>query len=164
MSGPTPPTYGDLGFSYEFSIDIDMAFNTVTPAPPQWAQVAFITNAGDANDKTFADVATYYDRGAARQTITGENWSLTFDHQIQRNEDGTFIDVLAKLVESAKFGKRNDEAKAHIRFYDSEGADWAWEGYAYVAMSRANRGTTESDLIRLIAEGADAITAVGAPS
>ena len=127
-------TPGDLGFSYEFGIDIDMGY---PPGPEDWTQVAFITGATDSNEKAKSDTATYYDRGAARNAITGESWGLTFTHQLQRNPDGTYVAVLAKLIEASKFGKRNQGAKVKVRFYDTEGAAYAFQGEAYVSATRA---------------------------
>lgn len=132
-----------LGFSYEFGVEIDINYGTLTAPVEDWRQLAFITNAGTSNKKAFSDAATYRDRGATRQAITGENWDLMFDHQVQRNEDGTFIDVLDYLIQRAKFGKRNAESKSHVRFFDTEGADMAGEGYAYVEQDRANKGNAD---------------------
>jgi hypothetical protein len=136
----TEPVPGDLGFSYEFGIDIDLGY----PAgPPDWNQIAFITDAGDTNEKATADTATYADRGAARNAITGETWGLSFTHQLQRNVDGTYVEVLAALVEASKFGKRNTGAKVRVRWYDTEGADYAYQGEAYVSRARSAQGNAE---------------------
>lgn len=159
MSEPIP---GDLGFSYEFGIDIDMAYPD--DETPDWVQVAFITDAGDANEKTKVDTATYYDRGAARNAITGENWTLTFTHQLHRNPDGTYIAVLAKLVEASKFGKRNKDAKVHVRWYDTEGASYAFEGEAYVSRARTAQGNAEVGGFTFTLEGDGAAVEIENPN
>lgn len=154
-------TPGDLGFSYEFGIDIDMGYPL---GPEDWTQVAFITGASDNNEKTKSDTATYYDRGAARNAITGEGWGLTFTHQLQRNPDGTYIAVLAKLVEASKFGKRNQGAKVKVRFYDTEGADYAFQGEAYVSSARSATGNAEVGGFTFTLEGDGTLTEIANPN
>jgi len=157
----TEPVPGDLGFSYEFGIDIDLGY----PAgPADWNQIAFITDASDTNEKQKADTATYYDRGAARNAITGENWGLTFTHQLQRNPDGTYIEVLAALVEASKFGKRNQGAKVKVRWYDTEGADYAYTGEAYVSRARGATGNAEVGSFTFTLEGDGPATEIVNPN
>lgn len=157
----TEPVPGDLGFSYEFGIDIDLGY----PAgPADWNQIAFITDASDTNEKSKADTATYYDRGAARNAITGENWGLTFTHQLQRNTDGTYIEVLAALVEASKFGKRNTGAKVKVRWYDTEGADYAYQGEAYVSRARGATGNAEVGSFTFTLEGDGPATEIVNPN
>lgn len=141
MTTPTVPAIGDLGYSYELQVDLDM--NYQTGGVPDWWQLAFITNVDPGNPKNFADAATYHDRGSARQAITGESWQLTFDHQVQRGTNGLYIPTLQELVRATEDGNRNKAAKAHVRWYDTEGADYAREGTAYVAMQRAQRGNND---------------------
>lgn len=158
-------TEGDLGFSYELQIDIDEDFSLAVPTgTPDWTQLAFITNVQPGNDKNFADAATYKDRGAARQAITGESWQLTFDHQVQRLATGEYIPTLQMLVDAAKFGRRNKRAQVHVRFYDTEGADYAFDGNAYVAMSRANTGNNDIAALSFTLTGTGALTAIDNPA
>lgn len=154
-------TPGDLGFSYQFGIDIDLGYPV---GPEDWTQVAFITDASDSNEKTKSDTATYYDQGSARNAITGESWGLTFNHQLQRNPDGTFIEVLAKLVDAAKFGRRNTGAKVKVRFYDTEGAAYAYQGEAYVSMARAATGNAEVGAFTFTLEGDGPLTEITNPT
>ena len=159
----TAPVMGDLGFSYEFGIDIDLNYPTI-PDTPNWAQVAFITGAGDTNEKVKVDTATYYDKGAARQAITGESWGLAFTHQLQRKSDGTYIDVLAKLVKASSFGQRNLNAKVRVRFYDTAGADYAYQGEAYCSRARASTANAEVGGFTFTLEGDGALTAITNPN
>lgn len=143
MSSPTPAVRGDLGFSYELAIDLDLGYG-ILPYEEDWQQIAFFTDAEPTNEKAFSDAATYADRGADRQTIVGEGWGLSFMHQLQRDPiTGEFLEPLKTLLEKSKFGKRNDDSRVRVRFYDTEGADWAYVGVAYIAASRAQRGNRD---------------------
>lgn len=147
MTAPTPATRGDLGFSYELAVDIDTAYAAATdasPGTPSWLQLAFITAVAPTNNKNMADAATYADKGAERMAITGEGWALAFDHQIQRVAvTGLYIAGLQLLVTASKFGQRNRAAKVHVRYYDTQKADYAFEGVAYVSKSRSNTGNKD---------------------
>lgn len=164
MTTPTIPTPGDLGFSYELQIDIDLDAALPTPTgTPDWTQLAFITNVKPGNDKNFQDSATYYNRGAAAQAITGESWALAFDHQIQRQSGGAFIETLQALVDASKFGRRNKKAQVHVRWYDTEGADWAFEGVGYVAMERGATGNNDIGSWSFTLTGDGVATEIGNP-
>ena len=158
-------TEGDLGFSYELQIDIDQdAALEVPTGVPDWVQLAFITNVQPGNDKHVADAATYKDRGAARQAITGESWQLAFDHQVQRQANGEYIPTLQTLVNASKFGRRNKRAQVHVRWYDTEGADYAFEGDAYVAMQRANTGNNDPAALSFTLTGVGNLTEIDNPA
>lgn len=164
MTTPTIPTEGDLGFSYELQIDVDKDFSDVSPTGvPDWYQLAFITNVDDPNDKTMQDKATYKNKGAVAQTITGESWSLTFAHQMQRTTGGLFIPTLAILVEASKFGKRNKKGQVHVRWYDTEGANYAFEGVGYVTRARQNTGNADIGGFNFTITGDGAATAITNP-
>ena len=164
MTTPTVPAEGDLGFSYELQIDIDLDAASQTPTGvPDWYQLSFITNVQPGNDKTFQDSATYRNRGAAAQAITGESWQLAFDHQIQRLPNGLYIPTLDALVQASKFGKRNKAAQVHLRWYDWEGADWAFEGTGYVAMARTNAGNADLGVLGFTITGDGAATEITNP-
>lgn len=141
MTTPTKATGGDIGFSYELQIDIDTAW----PASdtPDFTQLAFITNVQPTLNRDMGDTSTYDDRGAKAVTVTGEDWALTFDHQIQRQASGEFITTLQQILNAAQFGGRNKQAQIHVRFYDTEGADYAYDGYAYVSITRTAAGNND---------------------
>lgn len=144
MTAPTVVESGDLGFSYEMNLDIDMNFNTPAAGTPDWLPLAFITDVDPKNDKTFADASTYADEGAERNAVVGEKWEITFVHQLQRDPTtGLYITVLAKLVKCAAFGARNKDAQVSIRWYDRGGADDAWQGVGYVARSRSAKNNKD---------------------
>lgn len=164
MTTPTIPTPGDLGFAYELQVDIDEDFSSGAPTGnPDWTQLAFISAVNPTNPKTFQDSSTYYNKGAKAQAITGEEWGLEFVHQVQRLGSGLYIPTLQILIAATEPGNRNDAAKVHVRFYDTEGADYAREGKAYVAIDRDNTGNTDIAGWKVTLTGDGALTKIANP-
>lgn len=145
MTTPTVPAAGDLGFSYEYAIAIDQ--NYQAGGSPDWWDLSFITNVQVNMTKKMVDAAMYRDKGAENQEVVGDNWSVTFDHQIQRGVNGLYIPTLQTLIDASGFGTRHKGSQVHIQFYDSEGADEAYEGIGTIQRTRGATGNADPGLI-----------------
>lgn len=132
----------DLGFSYELDIDI----NTAGPGAvtPSWQQIRFTSAIAPSIDPTMLDAATYDDEGAANQERVGESWSVPLTVQQRRLiADGSVLPEMQVLLDAAKPGKRGNAALVEVRFYDSAGSDYAFQGTAVVKVDRGATGNAE---------------------
>ncbi|KMM44859.1 hypothetical protein CWIS_13575, partial [Cellulomonas sp. A375-1] len=131
----------DLGFSYELDLDIDLAY----PASdtPNWQAIRFTSAVAPQSAPTLLDAATYDDEGAANQVRVGETDTLGFTIQIQRDGAGAYLPEVQKLLDAAAPGLRGKAAQVHVRYYDSEGSDYAREGRFTVQADRQNTGNAE---------------------
>lgn len=123
----------ELGFSYELGINVRKIGTT------EWTPLSFISAVDPDNAKTFTDVTTYRNRGVTAQQITGESLILNFYHQVQRLPlTGEYIPALKMLTDAAKVGTRGNASKLEYQVFDTEGADYAFQGVASVSMKRAD--------------------------
>lgn len=132
----------DLGLSYEHDIDLNLAGPGVTPA--NWQQIRFTSAINPQHSPTLVDVATYDDEGATNQAKLGESASLSFTIQARRNPDGSFLPEVQALLDAAKPGTRGNAAEVEVRYYDSEGADYAFQGIFAVQVDRGATGNVEA--------------------
>lgn len=157
MSVPT-----DLGLSYELDIDINLAGPGVTPK--NWQQIRFTSAINPQHSPTLVDVATYDDEGATNQAKLGESATLAFTVQAQRNPDGSYLPEVQALLNAAKPGTRGNAALAEVRFYDSLGADYAFEGIYSVQVDRGNTGNADPGGWSVTLTGKGKITPIANPA
>lgn len=134
-------TVTDLGLSYELDIDINLAGPGVRPE--NWAQIRFTSAINPQHTPTLVDIATYDDEGATSQAKLGESASLSFTIQARRNPDGTYLPEVQALINASKPGTRGNAASVEVRYYDSEGADFAFQGTFAVQVDRGATGNAE---------------------
>ncbi len=141
MSVPTfaPPT--DLGLSYELDLDINLAGPGARPE--NWQQVRFTSAIAPAHAAVMADASTYDDEGAQNQAKIGETGSAPFTIQAHRNPDGSFLPEAQAFINAAKPGTRGSQALVEVRYYDSKGADYAFQGLFSVDLARQTTGNQE---------------------
>lgn len=161
MTTPTVPAVGTLGFSYEYTIAIDQAYQAGGAA--DWWDLSFVTNVQTNITKKMADAATYRDKGAENSEVVGDAWKVTFDHQVQRGTNGLYIPTLQTLVDASGFGTRNKAAQVHVQFYDSEGADEAYEGVGTVQRTRGATGVADPGSISFEITGKGNLTKITNP-
>lgn len=161
MTTPTVPDVGNLGFSYEYAIAIDQAYQA--GGAPDWWDLSFLTNVQTNITKKMADAATYRDKGAENQEVVGDAWKVTFDHQIQRGTNGLYIPTLQTLVDASGFGVRNKASQVHVQFYDSQGADEAYEGIGTIQRTRGATGVADPGSISFEITGKGNLTKITNP-
>lgn len=131
----------ELGLSYELDIDINLA--GVGALPVNWQQIRFTSAIAPVHSPVMADAATYDDEGAQNQVKIGETGSVSFTVQNNRNPDGTYLPEVQALINAAKPGTRGNQAAVEVRYYDSEGADYAFQGIFSVDVARQTTGNAE---------------------
>lgn len=132
----------DLGLSYELDLDVNLAGPGVTP--PNWQQIRFTSAIAPDHSPNLIDAQTYDDEGASNQARVGESGSLAFSVQVQRNPDGTFLPEAQALLNAAKPGVRGSASLVEVRYYDSRGGDYAFQGIFSVAVTRGATGNSEA--------------------
>lgn len=146
MADRTPTTITDkqdLGFSYEFAVDID----TGTSSAAKWQPIRFISNVAPSVEPVTIEAATYEDRGAPNNQKISEQWSLSFYVQDVIGETGAPLDEVAALEKLEAPDATGSKAIGHFRWYDAPFAGSrkavkarAWEGYGTVKLTRAETG------------------------
>ena len=144
-TAPTLPVGAQLGFSYEYGVDVDLG----TPGSPVWQNVRRPSAIVPAVTPIMADAQTYDDFGADNKSRTSENWSLSWSQLVNRlSSTGAYtpeVEALKALTEPDSLGAL---AIGHFRWYDKPAAGPAnpgdaYEGYATVALDRKNSGNAD---------------------
>lgn len=138
----TPVT--ELGFSYEYAIDINLG----TTEDPDWQQIRFSSAIDPQVTSVEQDGATYDDNGAPHPIKVGESWTLGCTVQAQRQADGSYLPELEKLLEHAGPESVGKAAAAHVRWYDdpvdqNPNPNEAYEGHGTVTVTRAQTGNDQ---------------------
>ncbi|GAA2327552.1 phage tail tube protein [Dactylosporangium salmoneum] len=152
MSGET------TALARRFKVDID----TNWPAtPPVWNPLLGITDFKPGVAPTLQDASDYDNDGWVGQEKTQQAWTATATYLRKKNQAGQFP-VAQEYLRAAEdqFG---DEARAHIRWYDRDGGDEAYEGYGIVGLERANSGVTDLDAVTATITGDGARTPIANP-
>lgn len=145
MSTPIPettlPTDTDLGFSYEYGVDINLG----TVEDPIWQRIRFISNVDPQTTNVTVDAQTYEDLGSANAIKTSESWTLPFFVQAHYKQDGSLIQEQAALKAYTEPDVVGEAATADVRWYDNPAErafdpDEAYRGRATVQMVRAQTG------------------------
>jgi len=142
---PTAPELspGDsLGHSYEYGIDV----NTGTIALPVWQPCRRISDFQPSLTPITEDAATYDDFGSPNADKTGESWTVAFSILGNRNlTTGLYPVEVETILDRTRPSAKGQDAVLHIRYYDKPefaepNPDDAYEGFATVAVQRANAG------------------------
>lgn len=142
-TAPALPAGTTLGKSFEYGLDIDTAYPGTTPA---WQPMRRIADLNPAPTPKTQDAQTYDDFGADNASKVGESWSLS--HSILGNRSkttGKFMPEIEALIRTTRPDSKDEDAVVHIRYYHKPESgtpdpDDAYEGWATVAVSRANTG------------------------
>ncbi len=142
----TPAVETELGFSYEYTVDI----NVGTKAAPVWQQVRFSSAIDPQVTSVTQDGATYDDNGAPHPIKTSESWTLGFTVQLHRLPDtGLYLPEVEKLLELAGPESVGNAAAGQFRWYDDPASGAvpnpgeAFEGDGTVAVTRQNTGNDQ---------------------
>ncbi|MEH0470885.1 hypothetical protein QA943_18855 [Streptomyces sp. B21-097] len=158
MSTPTQPLETETALARRYRVDIDMG----TGGTPTWAWLPGINDFSPKVDQTQQPSTTYDDDGWADQSVTELAWSieLTMLHRCHPTTKA-FNPAQEKLRTAAEgFG---DAAKVHVRWYDKEGRNEAYEGYALVKWERDGTATDDLDSVKVTLTGKGKRTAITNP-
>jgi hypothetical protein len=141
----TPAVETELGFSYEYAVDINIG----TTATPVWQAIRFISAVDPQSSSVEKDGATYEDKGAPHPVKTSESWTLGFTVQAHRlPTTGLFLPEVEKLLELAGPEAVGNSATGQFRWYDDP-ADFvpnpneAYTGSGTVSVNRQNTGNDD---------------------
>ncbi|WP_061960650.1 phage tail tube protein [Demequina flava] len=141
-TAPALPAGFSLGHSYEWGIDV----NTGTTGSPAWQSCRRISAFQPNLTPITEDASTYDDFGSPNDDKTGENWSLTFTIQGNRNTaTGLYPEEIEAIMARTKPSAKGEAAVLHVRYYDkpetgTPNPNQAFEGFATVGIQRANTG------------------------
>ncbi len=140
MAGSTvTPSVGTTSNSYEVIVDI----NTGTEETPTWTNIPDITAFAPTPANKMIDTTTYAHKGNTAQSKVGEDFTATFNALGIRGADGEFQEYILALLALSAPETRGADAVGHFRYYDSEGASYAYEFTATVQDGRANTGNAD---------------------
>ncbi|MGW6518542.1 phage tail tube protein [Streptomyces sp. NPDC054962] len=157
MSTPTPPPETETALARRYRMDVDTGSGSVT-----WSWLPGINDFSPKVDPTTQPSTTYDDDGWTDQTVTELAWSIeiTMMHRCHPTTKA-FNPAQEKLrLASDQFG---DGSKVHVRWYDKEGRDEAYEGYALVKWERDGTATDDLDSVKVTLTGKGKRTAITNP-
>jgi hypothetical protein len=147
MSTPTEPIETETALAARYRMDVDTGTGSTT-----WSWLPGINDFSPKVDQTQQKSTTYDDDGWTDQTVTELAWSVevTLVHRCHPTTKA-FNAAQEKLRLAAEaFGAA---ARVHVRWYDKEGRDEAYEGYALVQWERDGTATDDLDTVKVTLTG-----------
>lgn len=127
--------------SFEFLLDLYFGGSFVT--------FADVTNVNPAFTDKNRVRQTYAAKGVDRSSKYGSNLVLTWDHEAVRDANGQFQPELQDLINAAKSnGVAN---RRRLRAYDALGADYAFDGWFSIQVTRTNSGWDDAGFFTITA-------------
>lgn len=142
-TAPALPAGTTLAKSYEMGLDIDTAYPGLVPA---WQTMRRISDLQPSPTPKTQDAQTYDDFGADNADKVGESWSLSFTVLGNRSSTtGKLLPEVEALFNTTRPSAKGQDGDVHIRYYHKPESgtpdpDDAYEGWATVAITRANAG------------------------
>ncbi|TFV32296.1 hypothetical protein E4K10_18220 [Streptomyces sp. T1317-0309] len=158
MATPPQPAETETALARRYRLELD----TSTTGTPTWAIVPGVQEFDPAVDPTQQDSTTYEDGGWADNTVTQLAWSIetTLLHRCHPVTKA-FNPAQEKLRLAAEtFGV---PATVHVRWYDRDGRDEAYEGYALVTWDPDGGATDDLDSVKVTLTGKGAKIAIDNP-
>lgn len=141
----TLPLDTDLGFSYEYAIDINLG----TDDAPVWQRIRFISDVNPQVESVNQDGQTYEDRGAPHPIKVSESWNLSYAQQLHYTQAGELVIEQAALQQLTMPNVTGAAASAQFRWYDwpdpaerKPDPNEAFMGNATVSIARARTGAS----------------------
>ncbi|MFE7853751.1 phage tail tube protein [Streptomyces sp. NPDC057403] len=156
---PTQPAETETALARRYRLELDM---DATGTTPEWAIVPGINDFSPKVDQTQQTSTTYEDEGWADQTVTEYAWSIeaTMLHRCHPTTKA-FNAAQEKLrLAAEQFGAG---AKVHVRWYDRDGRDEAYEGYALVQWEQDGTATDDLDSVKVTLTGKGKRTEIDNP-
>lgn len=140
---PALPAGTQVGFAYEYGVDIDLAY----PGTPSWQTIRRITAVAPTSPPITEDASTYDDFGAPNADKLSESWTLGFGVQVNRLTSGLYAPEVEALKAYTEPDALGELAVAHVRWYDKPYSGTpnpgdAYEGLCTVGIERGNTGNT----------------------
>ncbi|MEU0033168.1 hypothetical protein AB0M86_45445 [Streptomyces sp. NPDC051639] len=157
MTTPVQPAETETALARRYRLELDTGTTT-----PTWVIVPGINDFAPKVDATQQASTTYEDDGWADQTVTELAWSIeaTMLHRCHPTTNA-FNAAQEKLRLAAEaFGAA---ASVHVRWYDREGRDEAYEGYALVGWERDGTATDDLDSVKVTLTGKGKRTKIDNP-
>ena len=142
---PQPlPAGTTLGQSFEYGLDVNLG----TYASPNWQPVRRISDWAPTYPKVTADTATYDDRGAPSEDVTGRGFAGAFTVQSNRSiTTGLYLPEIEAFLAASR--TKGSAAVLDVRFYhkpDSGTAHPTDAGRAFVTVEITRQNTGNADV------------------
>lgn len=125
-----------------FRVDVDLNY---PGGAASWSQLLGITDLKPTITPTLQDASDYDNDGWVGQEKTQQAWTLEATYLRKKDAADAFPPAQEKLRAAEDvFG---DSARVHVRWYDRDGGDEAYEGYGLVQLARANSGVADLDAV-----------------
>lgn len=148
MTTPTPPAETETALARRYRVDVDLG----TEGTPSWAWLPGIQEFTPTVEQTTQPSTTYDDEGWGDETATEYKWgaSITMLHRCHPQTKEFNAAQEALRLASAQFGTGST---VHVRWYDREGRDEAYEGYALVTWEPSSTATDDLDTVTVTLKG-----------
>lgn len=141
-----------------FKVDVDVAWPS---GPADWQPLLGITDFKPAVAPTLQEASDYDSNGWVGQEKTMQAWTAEVTLLRKKDNAGAFPPAQEALrAAEDQFGQ---DARAHVRWYDRDGGEEAYEGYALVQWARANSGVADLDAATVTLTGDGARTLITNP-
>lgn len=124
-------TDGTPANSFEWLLDIFTTDDGVVTT-------ADVTDLNPAFTKKTRSRETYAAKGADAALAYGQNLVITWNHEIVRDDNGLYQPELQDLVDAGKAVGQDNLRR--LRVYDALGADYAFDGWFSIQVTRASTG------------------------
>lgn len=160
---PTLPAGTTLGQSFEFGLDVNIG----TAGAPIWQPVRRMSGWAPTYPKVTQDSATYDDRGAPNEDVSGRGFATAFT--VQANRSATTGLYLPEIEAFLKAGKsKRDAAVLDVRFYHKPDSGTphptdAGRASVTVEISRQNTGNADIEVYSVSLTGKGEYTPIANP-
>ncbi|WP_348541668.1 hypothetical protein, partial [Streptomyces sp. MZ04] len=148
LSTPTPPAETETALARRYRLEL----NTGTDTTSVWMLVPGVQEFAPKVEPTQQKSTTYDDEGWADSTVTELAWSIEakLAHRCHPTT-GVFNAAQEKLrLASETFGVAS---RVHVRYYDREGRDEAYEGYALATWEPDGGAADDLDTVKVTLTG-----------
>lgn len=153
MTTPVLPAGTTLGKSFEYGLDLNLA----TFAAPSWQSCRRISAWAPTFPRVTSDVATYDDRGAPNEDVSGRGFAGAFTIQANRDlETGLYLPEVEKLLLASR--SKGELAVVDVRFYHkpaigTPNPNDAGRALATVEITRQNTGNADTEVFTVSLSG-----------
>ncbi|GGO54106.1 phage tail tube protein [Streptomyces lasiicapitis] len=148
MSTPTPPAETETALARRYRLEL----NTGTDTAPVWSLVPGVQEFAPEVEPTQQKSTTYDDEGWADSTVTELAWSIEAKVAHRCHPTTRAFNAAQEKLRLAgeNFGSAS---RVHVRYYDREGRDEAYEGYALVTWEPDGGAADDLDTVKVTLTG-----------
>jgi len=128
------PTDGTPGNAFELGLDVFIGAG--------WFNIPDITALNPQPQAQTRNRSSYAAKGQPRPNTYARGMTLGVNVEVVRDETGQYQDELQYLLDKAAL--LNDDNKVRVRWFDTLGADYAYEMTATIEHSRPNTGDQDA--------------------